>query len=66
MANASMTAQAIQATSTKAVKAPKIQPRLCDKIKLQLNSAVLRGGKVTAEELVDLEKHVQKVASLLT
>lgn len=66
MATTPSTMQSAPAPASKAVEQTKPQPRLCDRIKAQLNAAVLRGGKVTANELTDLEKHVQKVAALLT
>ena len=66
MATTSPVTQSTQSPASKAVEQAKPQPRLCDRIKAQLNAAVLRGGKVTVEELNDLEKHVQKVAALLT
>lgn len=66
MATTSSASQSVQSSTPKKAEDAKTQPRLCEKIKTQLNAAVLRGGKVTAEELKDLEKHVQKVAALLT
>jgi hypothetical protein len=66
MATTPLVSQSTQTLPSKKVEDTKPQPRLCEKIKAQLNAAVLRGGKVTAEELNDLEKHVQKVAALLS
>lgn len=58
------TAQSAQ-PATKAVKPAKPPVRLCERVKGQLNGAVLRGGKVTADELQDLEQHIKKIAALL-
>jgi hypothetical protein len=49
------------ANTPKAEKAP---VSLGDKIKQQLNAAVLR-NKITLDELSDLEQHIKKVAGLL-
>ncbi len=52
-------------SATKSAKTPKPPVRLCERMKGQLNGAVLRGGKVTGEELQDLEQHIKKIAALL-
>ncbi|MEO8059456.1 MAG: hypothetical protein ABI671_14140 [Burkholderiales bacterium] len=50
--------------TTLASKAKKDPVKLGDRIKTQLNAAILR-NKITADELNDLEQHVRKVAGLL-
>lgn len=64
MATLNQTPHVSQA-ATKAVKPAKPLVRLSERMKSQLNGAVLRGGKVTADELQDLEQHIKKIAALL-
>lgn len=52
---------AVKTTETKAKKAPVSLP---DRIKSQINAAALR-GKISADELSDLQAHITKVAGLL-
>jgi hypothetical protein len=51
-------------TTTKAPKAPKVQVSLTERTKAQLNQAVLK-GKITVDDLSDLEQHVRKLAGFL-
>lgn len=59
------TNQITQPTLPKSTKASKPSVSLCERMKGQLNAAVLRGGKVNADELQDLEQHIKKIAALL-
>lgn len=51
-------------TEPKTPKAKKPPVPLATRIKEQLNGAALR-GKITVDELSDLEQHIKKVAGLL-
>lgn len=55
------------ATSTKTPstpKAPRPVVKLADRIKNQINVAALR-GKISVDDLQDLQSHITKVAGLL-
>lgn len=55
------------ATTEKAVKVEKIAKApvsIGDRMKAQLNAAVLR-NKITVDELSDLEQHIKKIAGFL-
>ena len=53
------------ATATKTVPEKKKEPaKLADRIKSQINQAALK-GKITVEELNDLQQHLAKVSGLI-
>lgn len=59
------TAQAAQAAQTpKAAKTTKEPVKLCDRIKAQLNAQALR-GRLSVDEIADLEQHIKKIAALV-
>ena len=52
------------ATKTPTPKTPKPAVKLTERIKTQLNASALK-GKVTLDELSDLEQHIKRLASFM-